>query len=96
MRRSWRIMSACALILAAASMLLSSYLFTRIQDERTQTIVGACLRDSDQSRAIIAFLIDVHARPSTIKSSKSFFPVLTREQCEQRGRNLVGPPPVKR
>lgn len=42
MRRSWRFMSAGALVLAAASILLSAYLFTRIQAERENSIRAAC------------------------------------------------------
>lgn len=96
MRRSWRITAACALILAAASILFSAYLFTRVQDERTKTIVGACQRDSAQSEAIIQFLVELGSRPSTVRKARAFFPVLSPEQCEERGQRLVGPPPVKR
>jgi hypothetical protein len=41
-RRSWRFMSACALLLAAASILMSAFLYTRIQGERERTIRANC------------------------------------------------------
>jgi hypothetical protein len=95
-RRSWRVMSAFALLLASASILLSAWLFTRVQNERSTSVVTACVRDSNQSRAIIAFLDELGSRPKTLDKAREFFPVLSREQCEKRARSLVGPPPAKR
>ena len=96
MRRSWRVMSAFALVLAAASLLWSAWLFTRVQHERTASLVRACQRDSAQSMAIIEFLDELGSRPQTLNKAREFFPVLTREQCEQRAREAVGPPPARR
>lgn len=88
-------MSGLALVLAAASILLSSWLFTRIQTQRTESLVRACLRDSDQSRAIIAFLDELGSKPATVDKARGFFPVLTIDECEARAEESVGPPPGK-
>jgi hypothetical protein len=96
MRRSWRVMSALALVLAAGSILFTAYLFTRVQNERTRSVVTSCLRDSAKNEAIIAFLEELEARPSTLTKAREFFPVLTERACEQRARVLVRPPPAHR
>lgn len=95
-RRAWRTMSALAMLLAAASMLLSAWLFTRVQDERTNSLVSACMRESSRSAATIEFLNELGSRPATLEKARTFFPVLTREQCEARARLSVGPPPAKK
>lgn len=96
MRRSWRTMSGLALILASASILLSAYLFQRVQTERTRSLVTTCLRDSAQSSAIIGFLSELGSRPQTVAKAREFFPVLTEKECRSRAERLVGPPPAKR
>jgi hypothetical protein len=89
-RRSWRVMSALALVLAAGSMFLSARLFAQVQQERERSVVAGCLRDSAQSAAIIQFLGDVGSRKETLALARVLFPVLTEEQCRARGRDSVG------
>lgn len=96
MRRSLRILNALALLLAATSILLSAYLYTRIQNERSRALVVLCEQNSAQSAAIIAFLRHLDSRRSTVQEARKFFPVLTQNECENRSFDLVGPPPVKR
>jgi hypothetical protein len=89
-------MSGVALVLAAASILFSAYLYTRIQNERSHALVVLCERNSAQSAAIIAFLAHLNTRRSTLRDARKYFPVFTHRQCSSRSIDLVGPPPVKR
>ena len=92
-RRAWRVMSACALLLAAASILFSAFLFTRVQDERTRSLVRACVRDSTQNQGTLDFLAALDVREETLERARRFYPVLSVRQCEERARKAVGPPP---
>jgi hypothetical protein len=55
-RRSWRIMSALALMLAAGSMLLSAWLYTTIQDEREKAVRENCEATNQRHDATITQL----------------------------------------
>lgn len=94
-RSSWRVVSAAALLLASLSILVSAFLFTRIQNERTYALTQTCLRESDRSSATIAFLRDLGVRPMTLAKARERFPVLSVAQCEQRAQGLVKSPPPR-
>jgi hypothetical protein len=47
-RRSWRVMSALALLMAAASILFSAWLFNRVQEERANATRTACQGTNDR------------------------------------------------
>lgn len=64
MRRSWRLLAAVALLLAAGSFLFSAYLYTRIQAERSHNIVSNCRDVNDRHDATIRKLDElVASRP---------------------------------
>lgn len=56
MRRSWRVTAALALLLASASILLSAWLYAKIQDERERTIRTSCVATNERHDRTIATL----------------------------------------
>jgi len=82
MRRSWRVMSAVALVLSAASILLSVYLFDRVQANRLETVVTLC-QEEDKTRAEIRRVLRRNAQ-----SVRGF----EDRNCRAYARQVVDPP----
>lgn len=103
MRRSWRVMSASALVLAAASILFSAYLFTRIQAERERNIRTNCVAQNERHDDAIAALDEViataplsrRARARQGRQSTVFLleAIVPRRDCDVLVHRQVNPRP---
>jgi len=85
-------MAAAGCVLAALSILISVYLFTKIQDSRRVSLTEICNQQSVQNQKIIDYLASLGARPESIRRAAEFFPVQTREQCSARAHYRVDHP----
>jgi hypothetical protein len=104
-RRSWRFMSACALLLAAASILFSAYLYTRIQDERERSIRTSCEETNRRYDKAIARL-DTLIRPSPAADRQRpperragtvllIDALVPKRNCDAAVKRSVGSPPPR-
>lgn len=97
--------SAFALMLAAASMLLSAWLYTRVQDERERSIRMACKDTNerhDRALAKLDILIEKvpparraraqQGRAGTVALIEALVP---RRDCGKLVKRSVHPPPAR-
>lgn len=102
MRRSWRVMSALAMLVAATSILLSTVLFVRIQGERERAIRSTCEGTNERHKAAVRTLDELIAkappsRRARAKASRDGTVLLIEalvplRDCERYVREQVGKP----
>ena len=99
-------MSAFALVLAAASILLSAYLYTRIQDERIRSISRSCEETNQRYDKAIETLDVLIARAPAERKQRArdgragtvllIDALVPKRDCAALVERSVGSPPAKK
>lgn len=92
MRRSWRIMAALGLLVAAGSIFMSAWLFTRVQQERERSIRASCTETNARHDDALVKL----DRLLLARLEGPVSPALTPAVVQRRLRRALDPLPAAR